>query len=390
MRASPWCALAALCLACGGDPAASDGGGTSPADAAPAVDSAIATCECDSGEVCAGGACVASECGDAIVDPAAGEECDDGNDTAFDGCEPDCTFTCRESSVCSDRDPCNGEEVCGAESHRCEAGTPLADASACSTSAQPNGVCRAATCVAAGCGNGVVDGSEECDDGNTVARDGCEMDCRLSCTTDAACDDRDACNGNETCDMETHACVPGTALSCDDASPCTNDSCDASLGCVFALIDADLDGQAPDSLGSCGTDCNDMRDDVYLGAVELCDSIDHDCDGASLPAEAPLWYLDCDGDGYASSGAFSVRQCDPPAPAACGGGYTARVPVGGDVDCDDARADVRPRLTEMTGDPTDTDENCDGMIACFEDADGDGYRTGRVVLSSDADCADAG
>ena len=34
-----------------------------------------------------------SRCGDRIVDPAAGEECDDGNAVPGDGCEPDCKLT---------------------------------------------------------------------------------------------------------------------------------------------------------------------------------------------------------------------------------------------------------------------------------------------------------
>src|SRR5512134_3778031 len=40
------------------------------------------------------------------------------------------------------------------------------------------------------CGNQVVEGDEECDDGNDVPGDGCEPDCTGSaCTTDANCDD---------------------------------------------------------------------------------------------------------------------------------------------------------------------------------------------------------
>jgi len=32
-----------------------------------------------------------------------------------------------------------------------------------------------ATCVAAGCGNGIIEGTEACDDGNLVNGDGCEV-----------------------------------------------------------------------------------------------------------------------------------------------------------------------------------------------------------------------
>ena len=43
-------------------------------------------------EICVAGACVASTCGDQIVD-ARDEECDDGNTTPGDGCQADCTVT---------------------------------------------------------------------------------------------------------------------------------------------------------------------------------------------------------------------------------------------------------------------------------------------------------
>jgi len=55
----------------------------------------------DIGEVCdSGGAsafcdpdCTFPQCGDGLVNPAAGEQCDDGNMINGDGCESDCTVT---------------------------------------------------------------------------------------------------------------------------------------------------------------------------------------------------------------------------------------------------------------------------------------------------------
>jgi cysteine-rich repeat protein len=43
-----------------------------------------ATCDTD---------CTIAECGDGTLNTTAGEECDDGNVEALDGCEPDCTAT---------------------------------------------------------------------------------------------------------------------------------------------------------------------------------------------------------------------------------------------------------------------------------------------------------
>jgi len=42
------------------------------------------------------------------------------------------------------------------------------------------------------CGNGILDPSESCDDGNTTPDDGCESDCTVS----ASCDDGDPCSQN--------------------------------------------------------------------------------------------------------------------------------------------------------------------------------------------------
>jgi hypothetical protein len=47
------------------------------------------------------------------------------------------------------------------------------------------------------------------------------------------CDDGDVCNGLETCDPGTGACIPGTALVCEDGNLCTDDACDPVSGCVY-------------------------------------------------------------------------------------------------------------------------------------------------------------
>jgi cysteine-rich repeat protein len=42
------------------------------------------------------------------------------------------------------------------------------------------GLCRDGACVAPACGDGKLEGGERCDDGNTIAADGCEPDCQPS------------------------------------------------------------------------------------------------------------------------------------------------------------------------------------------------------------------
>jgi cysteine-rich repeat protein len=228
-------------------------------------------------------------CGDGTLDH--GEECDDGNEIAFDGCEPiTCAFTCEAAEDCNDSDPCNGEEAC--TDHVCAAGTPLADETVCSNG--NDGVCRASTCVLASCGDGVRDAGESCDDGNNASGDGCQADCSFTCTG--------------------------------------------------ANLDADGDGHAATSLGTCGTDCDDTNPAIYPGAVELCDLLDNDCDGESDEDDL-TWYVDCDDDGFAASTDSSVVSCDEPTtePGCAGGGWTTLRPIdAATTDCADGDANRFP------------------------------------------------
>lgn len=336
--------LITLGYGCDGD-GGSDGG--MDGDVGGSCDGAADGTSCGAGRVCIGGSCEASVCGDGVVDSAGGEQCDDGNDVAFDGCEPgSCVFTCSDNAECDDGLFCNGPERC--IENTCRMGAPATDGSGCMTMEIMDGICRMGTCVPAGCGNGVVDAGENCDDMNDVDGDGCDNDCSFTCTNDLDCTDGDVCTGTETCDIPTHTCVPGTPLDCTDTDACTMDTCDPMEGCQFPLIDADMDGHAAESLGACGTDCDDSRDDVNPDEQEQCDSVDHDCDGSDIPPATPFWYLDCDGDGFATSGAPSMQVCSEPAPQPCGGGWTLTAPLNASTtDCNDADARARPDQTSF-------------------------------------------
>src|SRR5687768_3705185 len=78
---------------------------------------------CGDERICVDGACVDAGCGNNFVED--GEQCDDGNMDANDGCDPpSCTFTCSDTGDCADVEPCNGTESCSAD-HVCEATEPL-------------------------------------------------------------------------------------------------------------------------------------------------------------------------------------------------------------------------------------------------------------------------
>src|SRR3954468_13215 len=100
-------------------------------------------------------------CGDGIVDAAYGEECDDGNTIAGDGCSALCDH---ELSV-----TCGNGAVNASTGEQCDDGN-TASGDGCSATCQVE---------PPRCGDGIVDANngEECDDGNTIAGDGCSALC---------------------------------------------------------------------------------------------------------------------------------------------------------------------------------------------------------------------
>jgi cysteine-rich repeat protein len=327
---------------------------------------------------CNAGNCAPSRCGDGVVDAAAQEQCDDANAINGDGCEEDCKFTCATNPNCDNANPCDGAETCDQAQHKCAAGANLADGTGCGTGR----VCRQGSCVTAGCGNGVREGAEECDDGNTREADGCDNDCTFSCKADTDCDNANRCDGAEKCTLATHVCAAGTALACDDQNACTRNECNPTTGCVYTLTDADRDGHAPRTLGACGDDCNDADNTIFTGAEELCDNKDNNCNG-STDETAPKWYVDCDGDTYAPAGASPVQQCAKPPPSTtCASGsareWTNRTPADlGSTDCWDTAATVNPTITAwsvdaISGRPVsvDYDYNCDNVETKYWTATG--------------------
>ena len=111
------------------------------------------------------------------------------------------------------------------------------------------------------CGNGIVEGSEQCDDHNNTNGDCCSATCQFEspgspcagddnqCTLDqcngtgtcqhpnapsgTGCNDGNACTTGEQC--VAGSCGGGSPTVCNDNDSCTTDTCDPGLGCLFEV-----------------------------------------------------------------------------------------------------------------------------------------------------------
>lgn len=124
-------------------------------------------------------------CGDGIVDT--GETCDDGNRINNDAC----TNACRPN-ICGDGVYYTGVEECdlGTTGLVTTGATPQNGTRSCSADYGSSCLscstsCRQVASSGGYCGNGVKEGSEQCD--GTQGLGSCSGDSTVSCTTDAAC-----------------------------------------------------------------------------------------------------------------------------------------------------------------------------------------------------------
>ena len=284
---------------------------------------------------------------------------------------------------------------------------------------------------------GTVPNADDCDDadgavspGAVEVCNGVDDDCNGD--TDEGLDgtwyaDSDG-DGFGDPDLMLEGCDPGdgfvdVAGDCNDGLPdvhpdaeevCNerDDNCDGSVDeGVTSVYFADGDGDGfgrldatteacfePPGYAAAAGDCDDGQPSVNPGAVELCNTLDDNCDGVvdeATAADASTWYADTDADGFGDA-ASSTRACAVPA------GFVTDA-----TDCDDSATTTYPGAAEYCD---GHDDNCDGVVdedtavdapAWYRDADGDSYGnatvsaractapTGYVVLGSDCDDTDA-
>lgn len=259
----------------------------------------------------------------------------------------------------------------------------------------------------------------DCDDNNALASPGgverarneVDEDCdgRVACYLDADLDahavDANILSEDLDCDDPHEALYRGAQPDCDDQDPAVHpgavelaggevdEDCDGQVACY---ADADDDGAtvaAPAELVSPDADCDDAGEEEQISLAPDCDDavaavhpgalevpggeVDEDCDGQVLCA------TDADLDGYAIAVASLSQDAD------CADPGEAVVPSA-QQDCADDDPAIHPGASEVPG--GEVDEDCDGAVSCFRDADQDGVTADAAMttLSEDEDCADAG
>jgi cysteine-rich repeat protein len=187
-------------------------------------------------------------------------------------------------------------------------------------------------CAGEVCGNGTIEGSEECDDGNGAGGDGCSALCTLesppvcgngSVESGEACDDGNTDAGDccsATCQFEA-----GGSACADDGDACTTDLCDGAGTCAHAA-------------GNAGTSCRAAAGPC--DAPEVCDGTSSGC-----PADAKVT-SECRG---ADGECDLAESCD---------GVS-----------DDCPADSRKPFGEVCSSDGNicTDDVCDGSGGCGVD-----------------------
>ena len=305
---------------------------------------------------------------------------------------------------------------------------------------------------------GAVSENTDCDDEASTAfpgapeiwYDGIDQDCLGGTDFDQDGDGHDAVPAGPDCDDLDATLSPDAPEICDggidndcDGVADNDDPSVEALGQWIYYLDADGDAvgddlsatsfcpsTAPAGWVLIGGDCDDSIDSVLPGGVEVCDTLDNDCDGVVDDGAIGQveYYLDNDGDGY---GDASVLACDlqagyaavdgdcndadpavyPGAPEVCGDAFRQDcsalsifdcdsdghedVAEGGD-DCDDSRADVSPTANEVCD---GVDNLCNGLVDdqdplvdldtianWFADLDEDGYGNPNDLVLADA-CA---
>jgi Putative metal-binding motif len=195
--------------------------------------------------------------------------------------------------------------------------------------------------------------------------------------------DGDGFTADDDCNDNDASVNPGVAEICDGVDNDCDDTVDEGVSTPY-YRDSDGDGfgdaavakdacEKPEGYVPNANDCDDTSGQAYPGNVEICDSIDNDCDGETDEDVAGTYYADSDLDGYGDA-TTATTACSQPS------GYTTD-----DTDCDDTTARSFPGNLEVCD---EIDNDCDGVVdegvqtTYYADLDNDSY--GDSTLSQEA------
>jgi cysteine-rich repeat protein len=108
------------------------------------------------------------------------------------------------------------------------------------------------------CGNGSVEGTEKCDDGNATPDDGCSATCRIE--SGWSCDQGEPTHCTEICGDGLRVGAEADAGGCDDHNTGSNDGCSSSCAVELGYV-------CTSTPSSCAKTCGDG----VINAGEACD-----------------------------------------------------------------------------------------------------------------------
>lgn len=204
---------------------------------------------------------------------------------------------------------------------------------------------------------GYVELGTDCDDGNAAVFPGASEVCNdIDDDCDARVDDADD-------DVDTST---GDEFWADRDGDSYGDPASATLACELPVGHVTRAG-----------DCDDVRNFVNPGELEVCDGVlDEDCDGTvdeGGAEDATIFYADRDGDGYGDPKS-SQAACETPLGHVADG-----------TDCDDVLNFIHPNAPETCNGAS---EDCDDQIdegageVYYPDRDADGWGADDGALTS--------
>ncbi len=342
-------------------------------------------------------------CGNGVLEPALGEECDDGNHVSGDGCSADCRVESDVETVCNDAYDDDGDGLVDCADDDC-------DGQECGVGGR---VCASHQCVCPGgdvetqCDDGQdndCDGNADCLDPDCKGDPSCKGGAETSCSNgedddgdgDIDCDDGDcegqACGGNGlvcqsgSClcpggDVESN-CGDGLDDDCDGNVDCADPDCASSTDCAGVEVQCG-DGQDNDGDGT--TDCadSDCGDQACGPNGMVCQGSSCQCPGGSMETNCSDGQdNDCDGSTDCGDGDCSSNPACVNAETDCSNNIDDD--NDGNTDCLDADCANQPcganglqclsGVCQCAGGQTEvactdfSDNDCDGMTDC-DDSD---------------------